>query len=184
MNIGYARVSTLDQNLDLQTDDLRRAGCERIFTDKASGALASREGLGLALDFVREGDTLVVWKLDRLGRSVPHLITTINDLKVRGVEFRSLNEHFDTTGAAGQLMFNIFASFAQFERDLIRERTVAGIAAARARGRCGGRKPKLDAAGIEAGLELLKTRPLKDVAHILHVSESTVRRRVMHGVVR
>lgn len=179
MRIGYARVSTDEQNLDMQLDALERDGCEKVYQDKASGATTERDGLARAFEMLREGDTFVVWKLDRLGRSVPHLIQTINDLKERGVEFRSLNEHIDTNGAAGQLMFNIFASFAQFERDVIRERTRAGIAAARARGRFGGRKPKLDAGAIEMARELLKTHPLADVAGVLKVSESTIRRRVM-----
>lgn len=179
MKIGYARVSTDEQNLDLQLDALQRDGCEKVYTDKASGASTERDGLTRAFEMLRPGDTFEVWKLDRLGRSVPHLIATINDLQARGIEFRSLNEHIDTSGAAGQLMFNIFASFAQFERDVIRERTKAGIAAARARGRCGGRKPKLDDAAKQMARELLKTHPLADVAGVLHVSESTIRRRVM-----
>lgn len=139
--IGYARVSTTDQDLALQLDALARAGCARVFEDKASGAKADRPGLAAALGFVREGDILTVWKLDRLGRSLPHLIETVNALETRGVSFRSLTEAIDTTTPGGRLVFHIFGALGQFERDLIRERTRAGLDAAAARGRQGGRKP-------------------------------------------
>src|SRR5690349_13000622 len=139
MLIGYARVSTQDQTLALQQDALARAGCERIFADTASGALAERRGLEEALGFARAGDTLVVWKLDRLGRSIRHLIDTINGLQERGVGFKSLTEAIDTTTSGGKLVFHVFAALAEFERDIIRERTNAGLTAARARGRNGGR---------------------------------------------
>jgi DNA invertase Pin-like site-specific DNA recombinase len=139
--IGYARVSTTDQDLALQLDALAKAGCTRVFEDKASGAKADRPGLAAALGFVREGDILTVWKLDRLGRSLPHLIETVNALETRGVSFRSLTEAIDTTTPGGRLVFHIFGALGQFERDLIRERTRAGLDAAAARGRQGGRKP-------------------------------------------
>lgn len=142
--IGYARVSTTDQDLALQLDALSKAGCARVFEDKASGAKADRPGLKAALSFVRDGDILTVWKLDRLGRSLPHLIETVNGLEARearGVSFRSLTEAIDTTTPGGRLIFHIFGALGQFERDLIRERTRAGLDAAMARGRQGGRKP-------------------------------------------
>lgn len=139
--IGYARVSTTDQDLALQRDALAKAGCARVFEDRASGAKADRPGLTAALGFAREGDILTVWKLDRLGRSLPHLIETVNALEARGVSFRSLTEAIDTTTPGGRLVFHIFGALGQFERDLIRERTRAGLDAAAARGRQGGRKP-------------------------------------------
>ena len=139
--IGYARVSTADQDPALQVDALTNAGCARVFEDKASGAKTDRPGLAAALAFVREGDVLVVWKLDRLGRSLPHLIEAVNALEERGVGFRSLTETIDTTTPGGRLIFHIFGALGQFERDLIRERTRAGLDAAVARGRRGGRKP-------------------------------------------
>ena len=139
--VGYARVSTAEQDTALQTDALRQAGCERIFEDTASGAKTDRPGLTDALAYLRKGDALVVWRLDRLGRSLPHLIETIADLEARGIGFRSLTENIDTTTAGGKLFFHVFGALAQFERDLIRERTKAGLDAARARGRKGGRKP-------------------------------------------
>ncbi|MBV8442067.1 MAG: recombinase family protein [Hyphomicrobiales bacterium] len=140
-NFGYARVSTGDQDLALQLDALKKAGCERIFTDKASGAKVDRPGLAQALAYVREGDALVVWKFDRLGRSLPHLIETVTALEARSVGLRSLTENIDTTTPGGRLIFNVFGALAAFERDLVRERTKAGLAAAAARGRQGGRKP-------------------------------------------
>jgi len=143
MKIGYARVSTLEQNPGLQEDALKEAGCRKIFTDNASGARAERPGLEKALDYLREGDCLVVWRLDRLGRSLKHLIEVIEGLERRGVGFISLQEGFDTTTSGGRLIFQIFGALAEFERNLIRERTRAGLKAARARGRKGGRKKKL-----------------------------------------
>lgn len=139
--IGYARVSTADQKLSLQLDALNTAGCDRIFDDHASGAKADRPGLTEALAYLRPGDTLVVWKLDRLGRSMSHLIEKVGELAARGIGFRSLTENIDTTTSGGMLVFNIFGSLAQFERDLIRERTHAGLKAARERGNKGGRRP-------------------------------------------
>src|SRR5215210_5082854 len=143
MLVGYARVSTQDQTLALQKDALEQAGCERIFTDTLSGTKAEWPGLTEALEYVRSGDSLVVWKLDRLGRSLRHLIETIRQLHERGVGFKSLTEQIDTTTSGGKLVFHVFGALAEFERDLIRERTQAGLAAARARGRQGGRPKSL-----------------------------------------
>lgn len=140
-HIGYARVSTADQNPELQLDALKNAGCARIFEDMASGAKADRAGLAEALAYVRKGDVLIVWKLDRLGRSLPHLIETVSALEKRRAGFKSLTEAIDTTTLSGRLVFHLFGSLGQFERDLIRERTRAGLNAAAARGRKGGRKP-------------------------------------------
>jgi DNA invertase Pin-like site-specific DNA recombinase len=140
-NVGYARVSTVDQDPTLQLDALAAAGCGRVFEDCASGARADRAGLRSALEYVRDGDVLIVWKLDRLGRSLPHLIETVTSLATRGVGFRSITEAIDTTTPGGRLVFHLFGALGEFERDLIRERTRAGLAAAVARGRKGGRKP-------------------------------------------
>lgn len=139
--LGYARVSTAEQSLALQRDVLAGAGCEAVFEDQVSGSKAERPGLAEALAHLRRGDALVVWKLDRLGRSLPHLIETVRGLETRGVGFRSLTEGVDTTTPGGTLVFHLFGALAQFERDLIRERTNAGLKAAEARGRKGGRKP-------------------------------------------
>src|SRR5512142_3513689 len=144
MLVGYARVSTEDQNLDLQRDALTHAGCERIFTDVASGAQDERPGLAEAIAFLRPGDTLAVWKLDRLGRLLKHLIETVTTLQAKKIGFRSLQESIDTTTSGGKLIFHVFGALAEFERDLIRERTQAGLQAARARGRHGGRPRALD----------------------------------------
>lgn len=141
MKIGYARISTDDQRLNLQRDALHAAGCERVFTDTASGARADRKGLSDALDFARAGDVLVVWRLDRLGRSLKELVTLVEQLKAAGVGLESLMEKIDTTTASGELIFHVFGAIAQFERRLIVERTKAGLSAARARGRAGGRPP-------------------------------------------
>jgi DNA invertase Pin-like site-specific DNA recombinase len=143
--IGYARVSTADQDTALQLDALREAGCERIFEEHASGADTERPVLAECLAFVRSGDVLIVWRLDRLGRSLGHLIEVVDGLRVRGVGFKSLCDPFDTTSPAGRLIFQIFGAVAEFERSIIRERVVAGIAAAKARGRVGGRRPKIAA---------------------------------------
>jgi DNA invertase Pin-like site-specific DNA recombinase len=144
MNIGYARISTGEQTLDLQLDALENDGCEKVFTETASGAQAARPRLQEAIAYARPGDTLVVWRLDRLGRSLGHLIETVTALADRGIGFRSLTEQIDTTTSGGKLIFHVFGALAEFERDLIRERTHAGLAAARARGRTGGRPKKLD----------------------------------------
>jgi DNA invertase Pin-like site-specific DNA recombinase len=140
-NVGYARVSTIDQDPRLQLDALAAAGCAKVFEDRASGARADRAGLRSALEYVRDGDVLIVWKLDRLGRSLPHLIETVTSLATRGVGFRSITEAIDTTTPGGRLVFHLFGALGEFERDLIQERTRAGLAAAVARGRKGGRKP-------------------------------------------
>lgn len=141
--IGYARVSTQDQNLDLQKNALTNVGCARIYEEHASGANTDRPQLKAAMDYLRAGDTLVVWKLDRLGRSTQHLLQTVTLLESKGIAFKSLQENIDTTTSSGKLIFHIFASLAEFERDIIRERTQAGLSAARARGRIGGRPAKL-----------------------------------------
>jgi DNA invertase Pin-like site-specific DNA recombinase len=144
MKVGYARVSTHEQNLSLEKVALKEAGCGKIFLDHVSGAKAERLGLEEAKAYVREGDTLVVWRLDRLGRSLKHLIETVTALEERGVGFQSLQESINTTTSGGRLVFHIFGALAEFERNLIRERTRAGLAAARARGRKGGRPRALD----------------------------------------
>jgi DNA invertase Pin-like site-specific DNA recombinase len=143
--VGYARVSTAGQDLALQSDALAAAGCARVFRDTASGAKAERPGLTEALAWVRDGDVLTVWKLDRLGRSLQHLIETVTALEARGIGFRSLTESIDTTTPGGKLIFHVFGALGQFERDLIRERTRAGLNAAASRGRRGGRKPVVTA---------------------------------------
>ena len=143
MDVGYARVSTGEQTLDLQLDALAKAGCGRVFEETASGAKADRVVLAELLAYLRAGDTLVVWRLDRLGRSLGHLIATVAELAERGVGFRSLTERIDTTTSGGKLVFHVFGALAEFERDLVKERTHAGLAAARARGRLGGRPKKL-----------------------------------------
>ena len=168
--IGYARVSTAEQNLDLQQDALQKAGCERLFTDTASGAKTDRPGLAEALAYLRERDVLVVWRLDRLGRSLAHLIETIGALEARGVGFRSLTENIDTTTPGGRLIFHVFGALGQFERDLIRERTRAGLSAAAARGRKGGRKPVITADKLQRAREHL--------ANGLNVREAAARLKV------
>ncbi|HBO7934628.1 TPA: recombinase family protein [Pseudomonas aeruginosa] len=154
--IGYARVSTEGQDLALQIDALESAGATRIFQDVASGAKAERPGLDQALDYLREGDVLAVWRLDRLGRSLPHLVSTVAALEARGVGFRSLTESIDTSTANGRLVFHLFAALADFERELIRERTSAGLAAARARGRVGGRRTVMTPAKLLKARELIE----------------------------
>lgn len=143
MKIGYCRVSTQDQKLDLQKDALKKFGCEKIFEDKISGMKFQREGLDEVLNYMRKGDTLVVWKLDRLGRGLRDLLDIINTLKEKGIEFCSITENIDTTSPTGKLTFHIFAFLAEYERDKIRERTNAGLKAARARGKVGGRPTKI-----------------------------------------
>lgn len=183
MLIGYARVSTHDQTLALQQDALNQAGCERLFTDTASGAKADRPGLDEAVGFARGGDTLVVWKLDRLGRSLPHLIETISRLQEQGIGFKSLTEQIDTTTSGGKLIFHVFAALAEFERDVIRERTQAGLTAARVRGRRGGhpRAAALDDAKKVALAQRLyedKNNSIDDICKTLRVSRSTLYRYV------
>jgi len=175
--IGYARVSTDDQNLALQLDAIKKSGCDRIFTDKASGARLIRPGLDDALSHVRAGDTLVVWKLDRLGRSVKGLVDLVNALEAREVHFRSLTDGIDTKTPAGRFFFHIMASLAQMERELIVERTRAGLAAARKLGRVGGRKRRMTDSKIKAARRLLAAgTPPRDVAENLGVSVPTLYR--------
>ncbi len=178
MIIGYARVSTEDQNLDLQFDALKKAGCERIFRDKISGMKENRDGLSQALEIVRSGDTLVVWKLDRLGRSLQHLISVINNLKKKGIYFRSIQESLDTSSSTGKLIFHIFGALAEFERDIIRERTMAGLAAAIARGRVGGRPKIMDKGKVKLARTLVAddTRSIGEICEILGVSKATLYR--------
>lgn len=154
--IGYARVSTAEQDTALQTDALSKAGCIRIFEDQISGATAERPGLSAALSYLRDGDVLVVWRLDRLGRSLAHLIQVVADLDARSVGFRSLTEAIDTTTSGGRLIFHVFGALGQFERDLIRERTRAGLVAAAARGRKGGRKPVVTNEKLQKARSLLQ----------------------------
>lgn len=176
MIIGYARVSTLEQNEQLQTDALRAADCDRVFVDHASGAKAHRPELDHLLDVIRKGDTLIVWKLDRLGRSVQNLVDLMNLLQSRGVGFKSLTENMDTTTPGGVLIFNVFAAMAQFERDLIRERTNAGLQAARARGHVGGRPSKLTEKQRARIRELYQSRALtvQEIANQYQVSRQTI----------
>ena len=155
MRIGYARVSTVEQDTKLQTAALKKAKCERIFTEKASGAKADRPEFARILDIARKGDILVVWKLDRLARSVRQLIDTVQQLDDKGVQLRSLTENIDTSSAGGKLIFHIFAALAEFERGVIRERTMAGLAAARNDGRYGGRRPSLSDDDIATAQALL-----------------------------
>ena len=152
MRIGYARVSTQDQNAELQTDALRASGCEQIHQEKASGKSRDRPELERCLQTLRTGDTLVVWRLDRLGRSLKDLVEIVQALQDRGIGFQSLTESLDTTNAGGRLVFHIFGALAEFERNLIRERTIAGLAAARARGRRGGRREKLSRSDIRCAI--------------------------------
>lgn len=154
MKIGYARVSTADQHLRMQEDALKAAGCEEIYTDVISGVKSYRPGLDKALNYLREGDTLIVCKLDRLGRSMQHLIQTITSLQERKISFKSLQENIDTTTSGGKLIFHMFSALAEFERDLIQERTQAGLKAARARGKMGGRPPLLDTRQINRMIEM------------------------------
>ncbi|MBL0377662.1 MULTISPECIES: recombinase family protein [Staphylococcus] len=179
MKIGYARVSTGLQNLNLQEDRLNQYGCEKIFSDHISGAKSKRPGLDRAIEFARSGDTMVVWRLDRLGRNMADLITLVNELNNRGVSFHSLEENItmDKSSSTGQLLFHLFAAFAEFERNLILERSSAGRIAARARGRYGGRPEKLN----KQDLKLLKTlydngTPIKTIAEQWKVSRTTIYR--------
>jgi DNA invertase Pin-like site-specific DNA recombinase len=177
MRIGYARVSTRDQNLELQLDALNKTGCERIFTDKLSGAQVERPGLQEALSHLREADTLVVWKLDRLGRSVKGLVDLVNDLEARKVHFQSVTDGLDTKTPHGRFFFHVMASLAQMERELILERTRAGLEAARCAGRVGGRKRRMTDGKVQAARKLLASgTPPLEVAHSLSVSVPTLYR--------
>lgn len=175
-NIGYARVSTFEQTLDLQLDALKAAGAVIIYEDKASGKSADRPELLHCLKALRDGDTLVVWRLDRLGRNLKDLILIVNELEGRGIKFKSLKESIDTTGPAGRLVFHVFAAIAEFERELVRERTLAGLEAARARGKQGGRPNVLDAKQQFAVLAMMKNRDLSiaEIARQFNVSRSTL----------
>jgi DNA invertase Pin-like site-specific DNA recombinase len=182
MLIGYARVSTHEQTLNLQRDALTEAGCTKIFTDTASGAKTERIGLEEALNYVRKGDTLVVWRLDRLGRSLPHLISTMTDLEERGIGFKSLTENIDTTTSGGKLIFHIFGALAEFERNLIRERTQAGLVAARARGRKGGRPTALTGKQLGIARDLYEKRhPIAEICRTLKISKATLYRYIKTG---
>ncbi|EKP0318721.1 recombinase family protein [Aeromonas veronii] len=175
--IGYARVSTADQSLDMQMDALKKAGCHQVFTDVASAVKSVRPGLEKALAYLREGDTLVVWKIDRLGRSLAHLVQTVDQLRERGVAFRSLTDAgLDTTTRNGKLLFNLFATLAEFERDLIRERTKAGLATAAANGRRGGRRPVITPAKLDRALRLIRDKKLtvREAAAVIGVGKTAL----------
>jgi len=177
MLIGYARVSTQDQNLDLQVKALTKAGCKKVFDDKLSGTRAERPGLATALAMLREGDTLVVWKLDRLGRSVKNLVDLVGELHGQGVQFKSLTDSTDTGTASGRFFFHVMASLAQMERELMVERTCAGLEAARRLGRKGGRKRQMTDSKVTSAKKLLANGvPPKDVAKNLGVSVPTLYR--------
>ncbi len=183
MLVGYARVSMQEQNPALQLDALTAAGCEKVFTEKASGAQRDRPDLAAALSYMRSGDSLVVWKLDRLARSLPQLIETVATLEDQGIGFRSLTEAIDTTTAGGKLVFHIFGALAEFERSVIRERTRAGLKAARDRGRKGGRPPALSAADLAVAKALLRDPAITvdEVATRLKVSPATLYRHLPGG---
>jgi DNA invertase Pin-like site-specific DNA recombinase len=178
MLIGYARVSTGEQNLNLQVDALKQAGCGEVYTDEMSGTKSERPGLEKALAYARAGDTLVVWRLDRLGRSLKDLVKKVEDLQKRGVGFRSLHESIDTTSSVGKFQFHVFSALAEFERDLIRDRTMAGLRAARERGRRGGRRRSLTPEQISMAARLIKSRevPVNEICSILKVSKPTLSR--------
>ena len=177
MLIGYARVSTQDQNLTLQREALINAGCEKVFEDKVSGTRADRPGLSKTLEMLREGDTLVVWKLDRLGRSVKQLVDMVSELNKQGIQFKSLTDSIDTGTTSGRFFFHVMASLAEMERELTIERTRAGLEVAKKLGRKGGRKPKMTDSKIESAKKLLSSGvPPKEVAKNLGVSVSTLYR--------
>ena len=174
--VGYARVSTGEQKLDLQLDALRGAGCQRLWSDTASGSLRDRPELVKAIDYLRAGDTLVVWRLDRLGRSVRNLIDLVGELEQRGIGLRSLQEGIDTTTPGGRLVFHVFSALAQFEREIIIERSRAGVAAARARGRVGGRPSTMTPAKLSKARQLRERGELtlEETAKVVGVSRSTL----------
>ena len=180
MLIGYARVSKNEQNLDFQLDALEKAGCVKIFTDKITGVKAERKGLTQAVSYLRKGDTLVVWRLDRLGRSLKHLIDTLKGFHEKGIEFKSLTENIDTATPTGMFMFHLIGALAEFERNLIRERTIAGLEAARARGHNGGR-PKVGETETKRMARKLyadKSNTVKDICTSLRISKATLYRYV------
>ena len=176
MQVGYARVSTTEQNIALQMDALKNAGCRKIFDDKLGGAGSDRPGLKAALGYVRRGDTLLVWRLDRLGRSLKDLIDIITSLEKRGIGFKSVQESIDTTTSGGRLIFQIFGALAEFERNLISERTRAGLAAARARGRQGGRPRALNEKKTELACQLYdeKKHSISEICEVLGISKPTL----------
>lgn len=176
MLIGYARVSTEDQNLDLQRDALKQAGCEQIFEDTVSGALAERQGLARLVGILRPGDTVVIWRLDRLGRSLKNLLQLVEKLDHAQVGLRSLQESIDTTSSGGRLVFHLFGALAEFERNLIRERTKAGLSAARARGRQGGRPTLLTPTKRALALKLHQERnhTIEEICNMMGISKSTL----------
>ena len=176
MQIGYARISTGDQNLDLQRDALQKAGCERIVEDTASGGKQDRDGLKRLQEQLRPGDTVVVWRLDRLGRSLRHLLELMSEFEANGIAFRSLTESIDTNTPGGKLIFHVFGALAEFERNLIRERTKAGLEAARARGRKGGRKKKLDDRKRMLAVELYlqKRHTIDEICSTVGISKPTL----------
>lgn len=176
MLIGYARVSTHEQNLALQIDALTKIGCEKIFEDKVTGLASVRPGINEALSHLRPGDTLVVWRLDRLGRSLKHLIELVGDLEKKQIGFLSIQEQIDTTNSGGKLIFHIFGALAEFERNLIQERTKAGLAAARARGKKGGRPKTLNEKEREIAVRLYNERKnsLKEICQIMKISKTTL----------
>jgi DNA invertase Pin-like site-specific DNA recombinase len=175
---GYARVSTADQNLDMQLDALNKAGCERIFSDKVSGKLNSRPELDLMLDQLRPGDKVVVYKLDRLGRNLKHLIDQVEDFKTKGIEFESLQEKISTDSAIGKLTFHVFGAMAEFERSIIRERIIAGQEAGRARGRNGGRPHYLSEKEVKTlkAIHAAADTPIKDICKMFNISKATLYR--------
>ncbi|SOD42705.1 recombinase family protein [Nitrosovibrio sp. Nv4] len=183
MKIGYARVSTQEQDLALQLDALTKEGCEKIFQEKASGAQRDRPELKAALSYMRKGDTLVVWKLDRLARSMKQLIETIESFQDEGIGLKSIQDPIDTSSPSGRLVFHIFAALAEFERGVIRERTTAGLRAARERGRVGGRPPSLSAKDLQVAKAMLKDSNITvaTVASRLNVAASTLYRHIPHA---
>lgn len=181
MRIGYARVSTEDQTLDLQRDALKRAKCRQVYEEQATGKNIARPQLEACLKGLREGDTLVVWRLDRLGRNLADLVGLVADMEHRKINFESLTEKIETVSPAGRLVFHVFAALAEFERNLIRERTMAGLTAARARGRTGGRPPKLTPKEIKTIRALLKSAeiPVAEIATRFHIARSTLYRAIL-----
>ncbi len=181
--LGYARVSTADQDVALQHDALRRAGCAQAWTDVGSGALVERPELARLLERLLPGDTLVVWRLDRLGRSLRHLVETVTALEARGVGLRSLQESIDTTTSGGKLVFHVFAALAEFEWDLIRGRTLAGLEAARSRGRTGGRPPKMTPAKLRQAQAMHAAGTgVTEIAAVLGLSRATVYRHLVSAM--
>ena len=176
MLVGYARISTGDQHLELQIDALKEAGCERIFQDRVSGSVKNRQNLELALGFVRSGDTLVVWRLDRLSRSLQEPIETVMLIESRGIQLKSLHESINTASSIGKLIFHLFCALAEFESNLIKERTLAGLQAARARGRKGSRPPSLDAEKRKLAVKLYheKNHSVNQVCQMMGISRPTL----------